>query len=379
MTGRPQLPLGAHGSIRVRELAPKKFEAACRFRDADGVTRKVKRQGRSKSAAQNALLSHLADRKHAAGAHLTGDTRLRDAAAKWFDQRRAEHEAGELALGTLTAYESAWRLYVEPGLGSLRLREVTVARCEVWKVELRKHKGYAATKSGRTVLSGILGYAARMGAIPTNPVRDLSTIPGGKRKQPRALTKEERAAWLAGMEANEKAVRWDIPALCRFMLATGVRIGEALAVSWDEVDLDAGTVRIRYHLVPTPDGVRRVEGAKSAAGDRLLKLPRWCVVELLERRLSAQHWPVFPDSLGGWRYPVNVLRVMRQARDQAGFDWVTSHVFRKTCVTVLDEAGLSARAIADVAGHADPSMTQRVYMGRSIASDAAADALEDLL
>lgn len=379
MTGRPQLPLGTHGNISVRELGPKKFEARCRFRDADGVTRKVKRQGRSKGAAQNALLEALAERKHAAGAHLTGDTRLSAAAEKWLEQRRAEHDAGELALGTLTAYESAWRLYVEPGLGSLRLREVTVARCEVWKVELRKRKGYSATKTARTVLSGVLGYAARMGAIPTNPVRDLSPIPGGRRKQPRALTREERAAWLAGMEANEKAVRWDIPALCRFMLATGARIGEALAVSWDEVDLDAGTVRIRYHLVPTPDGIRRVEGAKSAAGDRLLKLPRWCVTELLERRMESQHWPVFPDSLGGWRYPVNVLKVMRQARDAAGFSWVTSHVFRKTCVTVLDEAGLSPRAIADVAGHADPSMTMRTYMGRGLASEEAAAALEDLL
>ncbi|ODU07405.1 MAG: hypothetical protein ABS81_01210 [Pseudonocardia sp. SCN 72-86] len=71
--------------------------------------------------------------------------------------------------------------------------------------------------------------------------------------------------------------------------------------------------------------------------------------------------------------------MLRQARDDAGFGWVTSHVFRKTSLTVLDEAGLSPRAVADVADHADPSMTQRVYMGRGIASDAAAEALEDLL
>jgi len=54
-------------------------------------------------------------------------------------------------------------------------------------------------------------------------------------------------------------------------------------------------------------------------------------------------------------------------------------VFRKTVVTVFDEAKLSAREIADVAGHADPSMTQRVYMGCGVASEAMADALKDLL
>ena len=58
---------------------------------------------------------------------------------------------------------------------------------------------------------------------------------------------------------------------------------------------------------------------------------------------------------------------------------MTSHVFRKTVVTVFDEAKLSAREIADVAGHADPSMTQRVYMGCGVASEAMADALKDLL
>jgi haloacid dehalogenase-like hydrolase len=41
----------------------------------------------------------------------------------------------------------------------------------------------------------------------------------------------------------------------------------------------------------------------------------------------------------------------REARDAAGFSWATSHVFRKTCATILDEAGLSVRAIADQLGY----------------------------
>ncbi len=59
--------------------------------------------------------------------------------------------------------------------------------------------------------------------------------------------------------------------------------------------------------------------------------------------------------------------------------WVTSHVFRKMAATILDEAGLSARVIADQLGHSRPSMTQDVYMGRKAPTHDAADALEDLL
>lgn len=60
----------------------------------------------------------------------------------------------------------------------------------------------------------------------------------------------------------------------------------------------------------------------------------------------------------------------------AGFGHITSHVLRKTTATMLDHAGLSARAIADQLGHANPSLTQDVYLGRQVASTGAAAALE---
>jgi len=53
-------------------------------------------------------------------------------------------------------------------------------------------------------------------------------------------------------------------------------------------------------------------------------------------------------------------------------------VIRKTTATMLDHAGLSARAIADQLGHANPSLTQDVYLGRQVASTGAAVALEAL-
>jgi integrase len=56
--------------------------------------------------------------------------------------------------------------------------------------------------------------------------------------------------------------------------------------------------------------------------------------------------------------------------------WITSHNFRKTTATILDSAGQSARQIADQLGHARPSMTQDVYMGRRTKNPGAAEALE---
>ena len=44
--------------------------------------------------------------------------------------------------------------------------------------------------------------------------------------------------------------------------------------------------------------------------------------------------------------------------------WITSHSFRKTTATILDDAASSARLVGDQLGHARPSITQDVYMGR---------------
>jgi len=59
--------------------------------------------------------------------------------------------------------------------------------------------------------------------------------------------------------------------------------------------------------------------------------------------------------------------------------WVTSHTFRRTVATRLDDAGLSARQIADHLGHSRPSLTQEVYLGRGTDSPAAAAAIKRAL
>jgi len=86
--------------------------------------------------------------------------------------------------------------------------------------------------------------------------------------------------------------------------------------------------------------------------------------------------PVFPDTEGGWRDPSNTSRALREARGSEGFSWVTTHVFRKTAATILDDAGFSARVVADQLGHSRPSMTQDVYLGRKVVSPQAAAALD---
>ena len=375
---RPPMPLGTFGNIRVYRVASGGYRAVTTFRDYDGVTRPVERHRATERAAEKALKEHLRDRTRAGGTDgLTGESKVSAAADLWLVSIDAAAAAGQRSPSTAQLYRGTLDRQVRPALGAVRLREVTVPRLDLFVQTVRGRSGVATAKVARTVLSGLLGLAVRHGAIASNPARDIGRIEGLRAKAPRALSLEERREWLAQLDGDPTAVRKDLPDLCRWMLATGVRIGEALAVSWDEVDLDAATVSVEYTLIRIK-GIGLVrKSTKTSAGERLLPLPAFAVQMLRRHRESeGENYPVFPDSQGGWRDPSNTSRDLRYARGSDGFAWVTSHVFRKTCATILDEAGLSARVIADQLGHSRTSMTQDAYLGRRLASDMTARVLD---
>ncbi|BCJ36485.1 hypothetical protein Athai_39880 [Actinocatenispora thailandica] len=88
--------------------------------------------------------------------------------------------------------------------------------------------------------------------------------------------------------------------------------------------------------------------------------------------------PLFPNNRGtGFRDPSNVLNAFRAARGTGDLSWVTSHTFRKTMATFLDDAGFTPRMMADQLGHERPSMTQDVYLARNTVNPRIAAALED--
>jgi integrase len=375
---RPPLPIGTYGEITFSVSPSGSHVARASFRDYDGVTRPVARTGRTPGIARNKLLTALQERSSPnSGSGLSAESRFSAAAEVWLARVLEAADVGDLSPNTHQLYALQLKNHVGPAFDALRLREVTTPRVDDFLRVVRTTKGVATAKTCRTVVAGVMGLAVRYSAIVVNPVREAARVRGGRRRPPRALTAAEREQWLSALEADPQAVARDLPDLTRWMLATGLRIGEALAIAWTDVDLDAETVEVDWKLIRiTGEGLRRVRRLKGG-DDRTLPLPPFAVRMLRRRRPDPKALgPVFPDALGGWRDPSNTSRAFREARNAAGFAWVTSHVFRKTCATILDEAGLSARLIADQLGHARPSMTQDVYMARKVLNRATAAALE---
>lgn len=214
--------------------------------------------------------------------------------------------------------------------------------------------------------------------MPSNPVREATPLEA-PHKSARALNIEQVTEWLDTVDADAVAARRDLPDLCRFMLATGVRVGEALGVSWPDVDLDTGWVAIEHTVIRIKGRGLVLSRLMSESSYRTLVLAPWAVEMLRDRRRrrAAIVGPVFPSSRGTLRDPSNTLRDLREVRRQdESLAWVTSHTFRKTLATLLDGAGESARVVADQLGHSRISMTQDHYMGRRAVAPAAAKVMQ---
>ncbi|OJG06643.1 Tyrosine recombinase XerD [Pseudonocardia autotrophica] len=378
---RPPMPLGSYGAITAWEDGSG-WVAKTRFRDFDGVSRQVKRRGRSKAAAIRALRAALVDRQTPVKeSEVVPDTRFGKVADLWLAEVEEAVESGRRSPGTLDIYRSIYRRHVRPALADLRVREITTPVVDR-ALGVIKQRSSSRARTAKIVISGVMKLAARHGAIAYNPVREVARIDSEPRRPPRSLTAAERTAWLDAVEQSTKARDWDLPDLTRMMLATGVRIGEALAVGWSEVDLDEGVVDVRWRLVRrTGVGLLRLPSTKSGRkGERVVPIPSWGLTMLKRRRLAIGPGveAVFPDSLGGWRDPANVRRVWRQVRDDAELDGLVSHTLRKTVASFLDDANVTVRKISDQLGHSKISMTQDRYLGRRLTDRETAEVLEGM-
>jgi integrase len=337
----------------------------------------VERRGRTKTAAESALKLALRDRAQIVGrGHITASSSISALADAWY--------AGlaELSPVTMDAYRRRLDAQILPGLGQLRIRELSVGVLDRHLRLIAANHGVATARMCRSVLSGMCTLAARHDALQSNPVRALGSMTSKPRKAPRALTVPQVRQLRAALTYDQRAVARDLPDLVSLLMATGLRIGEACGLAWNAVDLQAGTMDVRAAVVRVKGQGLVVKKTKTDTGARTLGLPRWCVEMLQTRVLRAspleEGTPVFPAPLGGWRDPSNTQADLRDAFAAAGFDWVTSHVFRKTVATLMDQAGLSSRAAADQLGHANTSMTTDVYFGRKLTATGAAAVLEAL-
>lgn len=398
--GRRPLPVDTHGNIKATEISPGTWEARCWYRDLNGERRHPSARAGSKTAAVYALQDRLKEMAAEARAvEVTRDTRLRDVVNLWLEDLDHMVEHGGRAHTTARTYRSYLNGHILPRFGALQLREIKPGAVNTFVQKIRSDMGYESAKKVKSLISAISDFAIRRGAEHwTNPAKAAEEIAAGVADDVVTMTVEQVAEMLVGMRAyaaerDEKRdgraawrnVVWhDLPEMSLAMMATGVRIGEVLSLRGEDVVRGDGKVYVvvNSHLVfVTGEGARYVphrKGKKPGDKGLVLEVPSWSNAMLLRRKLKAgEGGPLFPAANGGWADTNNVNKRIRKAMDACGFEWVTSHVWRHTVGTLLDEADLP---VSDVAGQLGNSkaVAERHYIRRRATNARAAAALEVL-
>jgi integrase len=383
---RPELPIGTWGKIRTEKLGPNRFCARARFRDYDGTTRDIEAADATAPAAIRALKLKLRDRTTPNDDEITRETRIIRLAELWIEEITAEER---LVPQTIHRYQTSLRTHILPAVGNLRIREASVGRLDKFLRGIAKDHPSAA-KGAKVVLGQMFALAVRHGAIPTNPVRDTGRLRKPRRKVV-VLTDEHLQAVRVAIRTWQQPVpgkpgprhTGDLADIVDLMLATGARIGEILALRWEDLDLAAAspTLTICGTLVQVKGkGVFRQAWTKSDAGYRMIVLPRFAVGMLMARKLVAAdnpHDAIFASRRGTWLSPNNVRRQWRQARADTGLEWVTPHTFRKTVATLIDKEADTKSAAAQL-GHASEQVTDTYYIAKPVLAPDVSEILEQL-
>ncbi|MFF2082695.1 tyrosine-type recombinase/integrase [Nocardia sp. NPDC058176] len=383
----PPLAIGTYGSISAKRQPSGRWRASTRFRDDDGVTRPVQAFGPTKPRAIAALKDRVKDRRHAGSRalDLTLETKLSELADWWLAELEFEERVSPQTIDHYRRhlYPASKRIRdgtvkINTALGGLRIREATTTRLDAHLKAIAR-TAPAKARAHKVVLTGMMAFAVRHDVIRHNPVLNVARIPR-RIQRPRAadLTtlRELRAqleTWVAGAAIPGTAAHPGrgprrsriVLDVADFLLGTGARTGEALAMRWQDIDLDAappraticGTiVRITHH-----DGVLRPirqEWTKTHAGYRSVVLPQFVVEALRRRATEAVPNPldlVFTVRTGGIYDPHNFRRSWRSARGSR-FAWVTPKTFRKSVATLIANEHGADRA-AQQLGHADRGLT----------------------
>jgi integrase len=266
-------------------------------------------------------------------------------------------------------------------LGGVRVREATPARIDAALRSMHTAHGATMARQSRTVLRGALQLAVLANVLGTNPVRDVSSIKSENRPQgATALTAGQLRELLTKLRESKLCRDRDLVDPITLLIATGLRRSELLGLRRADFDANAGTLRVTGKVVrASGKGLVRVDETKSAAGRRTIRLPRFAVEILNERRslpYLGEPSVIFPSTAGTLRDPDNFGGQWRRVRDELGASAITTHSFRKTVATLIDDEGLSARVGADHLGHAKVSMTQDRYMSLGRVHDQVAKMLD---
>lgn len=315
----------------------------------------------------------LAEAARARAAGEVADARM--TVGTWMAYWLENIAADRVAPSSLAGYESKFTCYIDPHLGRHRLTKLEPSHIRAMYQAMRKNGLAEATlRQTHAVLRRALKDATREGKASRN-VADLLDAPGTYQKRTIPLTAAHARAVLHAAEGDPYESRWWAA------LYLGLRQGEALGLSWADVNLDhplGPRLYITRSLTRVRGGGLQFKEPKTRDSTRPLPIPAPVAARL--RKAWANHVAAGGDPEGlVWPHPNgNPLDPSRDSRNwhdlltKAGVPQVELRAARTTAASLLMAAGVDVKIVSEILGHATVQLTQNVYQRGDLTQHAAA-------
>ena len=299
------------------------------------------------------------------GVDLKDETLLSDLVQLWFST-----EVEESVLDTTAdKMKGLLNKHLMPLINGYAAKQVTPLQIKMWLNTTSKENRYTAQLCFRA-LKQSFNIAEENGLILKSPVLARYQAGGKQTKAKKALTVEEEKHLLSVLQGTEMHL------FVWFLLATGARRGEALALCWDCVDLENASAHLKRNIHYLKDGTYEVtEMMKTETSNRRIPIPHDLCAALRELKASTSSLYVFPGPDGGPRSHSSFESFWKKIYKHFGPNakmfrkyavyrtetHVTPHILRHTYATRCFEAGLDIKEVQYLLGHAKPDITLRIY------------------
>ncbi len=278
---------------------------------------------------------------------------------------------------TLYKYKSLYNNHLMPVLGNHKIISIERRECLKTQNDISKNTSISTTNEVMKILKTILGNAVIDGIITENPMLGVKPLKDTKEVKAvntkhRALTEEEQRAFMNQLK-EDHAFYYELIA---FMLSTGVRYGEAVALSWGDVDYKNNVIHINKTVTKTIDGKQAVGTPKTKTSIRDIPMNQGIrdILKSQKQKCSMVYASiphgidnrVFPSPYGNMTFVRQFnedLKHTIKRVNESGFklEKFTSHCFRDTFATRFIEQGGNPQTLKTILGHASLSMTMDLY------------------
>ena len=286
----------------------------------------------------------------------------------WLDRWLREVIAPHRRYSTWARYRQVVDRDIVPAIGHIPLVKLSPSHIQAHVYEVAE-VSFSVGKLIHTVLSGALKYALRMEIVVRNPVAAVRHPPSKKSAQ--VYTPDTSTVLTAlDMARDEQHHLW---ACIHLVAYTGLRRGEALGLTWPNVNLQEGYLNVEGSVGISRELGITFDPPKSEHSRRRVDLDHRTVEVLKEyrdsqweaiKRLGREYLDegrVFADADGGWVNPYRLSYAVRKLGKRLGSPRLTVHSLRHFHASVALQAGQNVVVVSKRLGHANVSITSDVY------------------